>query len=136
MPCSGAAHTHGCGAHPRRGHGRRSSRPPCPATHPPTPAGACCCPGRCLQELAKLYTCDRKGEEDPGDLPYWEFPVLSWHKGYLTFFYNPRMIREAQASGRRVRMEAGGWAPPPLPPWHSLPAPQRPHLHSCAAALP
>ena len=49
-----------------------------------------------LQELMKPFPHDRKNEENPGEKPYYLFPVFSFYKGYLTTWYNPRMTKEAQ----------------------------------------
>ncbi|KAI7843623.1 hypothetical protein COHA_002863 [Chlorella ohadii] len=49
-----------------------------------------------VEELAKTYHFDKKGEVGPGEQPYLELPVLSVYKGHLTFFYNDKYIKEAQ----------------------------------------
>ena len=39
---------------------------------------------------------DRRGEVPEGEKPYLEIPVLSWHAGYLTGFYQRQYIDSAQ----------------------------------------
>ena len=39
---------------------------------------------------------DRRGEIPDGAKPYMEIPVLSWHEGYLTVFYQRQYIESAQ----------------------------------------
>jgi hypothetical protein len=49
--------------------------------------------------LARLFepvATDRRGEVPPGAKPYLEIPVLSWHAGRLTVFYQRRYIESAQ----------------------------------------
>ncbi|GAB4818759.1 hypothetical protein N2152v2_005805 [Parachlorella kessleri] len=49
-----------------------------------------------VQELAKIYAFDKKGELAPGTKPFLTVPVLSFYKGRLTFFYNDKYIKDAQ----------------------------------------
>jgi hypothetical protein len=49
--------------------------------------------------LAMLFdpiATDRRGEIPEGALPYMLIPVLSWHKGHLTVFYQRQYIESAQ----------------------------------------
>jgi alpha-ketoglutarate-dependent taurine dioxygenase len=39
---------------------------------------------------------DRRGEVPPGAKPYMEIPVLNWHAGRLTVFYQRQYIESAQ----------------------------------------
>ncbi|EFN55524.1 hypothetical protein CHLNCDRAFT_23227 [Chlorella variabilis] len=64
------------------------------------------------EELMKPFAFDRKNEEDPGDVPYWLLPVFSFYKGHFACFYNPRMMKEAQA--RRGRCGRAGNVAPAL----------------------
>ena len=51
-------------------------------------------------ELAALLfepiATDRRGEVPEGEKPYLEIPVLSWHAGFLTGFYQRQYIDSAQ----------------------------------------
>ena len=51
-----------------------------------------------MQELYNPFAHDRKNEENPGESPFYLFPVFSFYGGYLTTWYNPRMTKEAQVS--------------------------------------
>ena len=57
--------------------------------------------------LARLFepvATDRRGEVPPGAKPYLEIPVLSWHAGHLTVFYQRRYIESAQRFGDAPRL--------------------------------
>ena len=49
-----------------------------------------------LERLFDPVATDRRGEIPPGALPYMEIPVLSWHAGHLTVFYQRQYIESAQ----------------------------------------
>lgn len=49
-----------------------------------------------LQKLFEPIATDRRGEVPEGAKPFMEIPVLSWHKGYLTVFYQRQYIDSAQ----------------------------------------
>jgi len=57
--------------------------------------------------LAKLFdpiATDRRGEIPEGAKPYMEIPVLSWHEGYLTVFYQRQYIDSAQRFEGAMRL--------------------------------
>lgn len=57
--------------------------------------------------LAKLFepiATDRRGEIPEGAKPYMEIPVLSWHEGYLTVFYQRQYIDSAQRFEGALRL--------------------------------
>jgi hypothetical protein len=49
---------------------------------------------------------DRRGEIPPGAKPYMEIPVLSWHAGHLTVFYQRQYIDSAQRFQGAMRLTA------------------------------
>ena len=49
-----------------------------------------------LEKLFDPIATDRRGEIPNGAKPYMEIPVLSWHEGYLTVFYQRQYIDSAQ----------------------------------------
>jgi len=49
-----------------------------------------------LEKLFDPIATDRRGEIPNGAKPYMEIPVLSWHEGYLTVFYQRQYINSAQ----------------------------------------
>jgi len=49
-----------------------------------------------LQLLLQPIATDRRGEVPKGMLPYMLIPVLSWHQGFLTPFYQRQYIDSAQ----------------------------------------
>lgn len=49
-----------------------------------------------LKLLFESIATDRRGEIPKGAKPYMEIPPLSWHKGYLTVFYQRQYIDSAQ----------------------------------------
>ena len=49
-----------------------------------------------LERLFDVVATDRRGEVPPGSKPYMEIPVLSWHAGRLTVFYQRQYIESAQ----------------------------------------
>lgn len=49
-----------------------------------------------LALLFEPVACDRRGEVPPGAKPYLEIPVLNWHAGQLTVFYQRQYIESAQ----------------------------------------
>jgi len=57
--------------------------------------------------LGKLFdpiATDRRGEIPDGAKPYMEIPVLSWHEGYLTVFYQRQYIESAQRFDGAMRL--------------------------------
>ena len=57
--------------------------------------------------LVKLFdpiATDRRGEIPQGAKPYMEIPVLNWHKGYLTVFYQRQYIDSAQRFEGAMRL--------------------------------
>lgn len=57
-----------------------------------------------LEKLFDPIATDRRGEIPEGAKPYMEIPVLSWHKGYLTVFYQRQYIDSAQRFEGVVRL--------------------------------
>jgi alpha-ketoglutarate-dependent taurine dioxygenase len=49
-----------------------------------------------LERLFDPIATDRRGEVPPGAKPYMEIPVLNWHAGQLTVFYQRQYIESAQ----------------------------------------
>lgn len=49
-----------------------------------------------LERLFDPIATDRRGEVPPGAKPYMQIPVLSWHAGHLTVFYQRQYIDSAQ----------------------------------------
>jgi len=61
----------------------------------------------CPELLARLFdpiATDRRGEVPPGAKPYMEIPVLSWHAGHLTVFYQRQYIESAQRFADAMRL--------------------------------
>jgi hypothetical protein len=57
--------------------------------------------------LGKLFdpiATDRRGEIPEGAKPFMEIPVLSWHEGYLTVFYQRQYIDSAQRFKEAMRL--------------------------------
>lgn len=57
--------------------------------------------------LAKLFdpiATDRRGEIPVGAKPYMEIPVLNWHEGYLTVFFQRQYIDSAQRFEGAMRL--------------------------------
>jgi alpha-ketoglutarate-dependent taurine dioxygenase len=57
--------------------------------------------------LLKLFdpvATDRRGEVPPGQKPYMEIPVLNWHAGHLTVFYQRQYIESAQRFEDAMRL--------------------------------
>ena len=57
-----------------------------------------------LEKLFDPIATDRRGEIPDGAKPYMEIPVLSWHKGYLTVFYQRQYIDSAQRFEGAMRL--------------------------------
>lgn len=57
-----------------------------------------------LQKLFDPIATDRRGEIPEGAEPYMEIPVLSWHEGYLTVFYQRQYIDSAQRFEGAMRL--------------------------------
>ncbi len=49
-----------------------------------------------LVKLFEPVATDRRGEIPTGEKPYMEIPVLSWHQGFLTVFYQRQYINSAK----------------------------------------
>src|SRR5262245_13883721 len=49
-----------------------------------------------LQLLFEPIATDRRGEVPPGQKPYFEIPVFTWHEGFLTAIYQRQYIDSAQ----------------------------------------
>ena len=49
-----------------------------------------------LEKLFDPIATDRRGEIPEGEKPFMDIPVLSWHQGYLTVFYQRQYIESAQ----------------------------------------
>ncbi|MDH3271577.1 MAG: TauD/TfdA family dioxygenase [Gemmatimonadota bacterium] len=49
-----------------------------------------------LERLFDPIATDRRGEVPPGAKPYLQIPVLNWHEGKLTVFYQRQYIESAQ----------------------------------------
>lgn len=57
--------------------------------------------------LAKLFepiATDRRGEIPEGEKPFMEIPVFSWHRGFLTVFYQRQYIDSAQRFDDAMRL--------------------------------
>jgi alpha-ketoglutarate-dependent taurine dioxygenase len=57
-----------------------------------------------LERLFDPVATDRRGEVPPGQRPYMEIPVLSWHAGHLTVFYQRQYIESAQRFEGAMRL--------------------------------
>ncbi|MDZ7778343.1 MAG: TauD/TfdA family dioxygenase [Gemmatimonadota bacterium] len=57
-----------------------------------------------LERLFDPIATDRRGEIPPGAKPYMEIPVLSWHAGKLTVFYQRQYIESAQRFEGAMRL--------------------------------
>ena len=57
-----------------------------------------------LEMLFDPIATDRRGEVPEGAKPYMEIPVLSWHEGYLTVFYQRQYIDSAQRFEGAMRL--------------------------------
>lgn len=57
-----------------------------------------------LLRLFDPIATDRRGEVPPGAKPYMEIPVLSWHAGRLTVFYQRQYIESAQRFDDAMRL--------------------------------
>ena len=57
-----------------------------------------------LQLLFDPIATDRRGEVPEGAKPYMEIPVLNWHQGYLTVFYQRQYIDSAQRFEDAMRL--------------------------------
>lgn len=57
-----------------------------------------------LERLFDPIATDRRGEIPPGAKPYMEIPVLSWHAGHLTVFYQRQYIESAQRFEGAMRL--------------------------------
>ena len=57
-----------------------------------------------LEKLFDPIATDRRGEIPNGAKPYMEIPVLSWHEGYLTVFYQRQYIDSAQRFEGAMRL--------------------------------
>mgnify|MGYP000158442693 CR=1 FL=1 len=57
-----------------------------------------------LVKLFEPIATDRRGEIPDGAKPYMEIPVLSWHEGYLTAFYQRQYIDSAQRFDDAIRL--------------------------------
>ena len=57
-----------------------------------------------LERLFDPVATDRRGEIPPGAKPYMEIPVLSWHAGHLTVFYQRQYIESAQRFEGAMRL--------------------------------
>ncbi|MDX1494800.1 MAG: TauD/TfdA family dioxygenase, partial [Longimicrobiales bacterium] len=57
-----------------------------------------------LERLFDPIATDRRGEVPPGAKPYMEIPVLSWHAGHLTVFYQRQYIESAQRFDDAMRL--------------------------------
>jgi alpha-ketoglutarate-dependent taurine dioxygenase len=59
-----------------------------------------------LEKLFDPIATDRRGEIPKGAKPYMEIPVLSWHQGYLTVFYQRQYIDSAQRFEGAMRLSS------------------------------
>ena len=57
-----------------------------------------------LERLFDPIATDRRGEVPPGAKPYLEIPVLNWHAGQLTVFYQRQYIDSAQRFPDAMRL--------------------------------
>lgn len=57
-----------------------------------------------LERLFDPVATDRRGEIPPGAKPYMEIPILSWHAGHLTIFYQRQYIESAQRFEGAMRL--------------------------------
>jgi len=61
------------------------------------------CPDLLLRLFDPIAT-DRRGEVPPGAKPFMEIPVLNWHGGKLTVFYQRQYIESAQRFDEAMRL--------------------------------
>src|SRR5262245_3274366 len=59
-----------------------------------------------LKLLFEPVATDRRGEVPEGKKPYFEIPVFSWHRGYLTAIYQRQYIDSAQRFPNAPRLRA------------------------------
>ena len=57
-----------------------------------------------LERLFDPIATDRRGEVPEGMKPFMEIPVLNWHQGYLTVFYQRQYIESAQRFEGAMRL--------------------------------
>jgi len=57
-----------------------------------------------LERLFDPVATDRRGEIPPGEKPFMEIPVLNWHAGHLTVFYQRQYIESAQRFADALRL--------------------------------
>lgn len=57
-----------------------------------------------LEKLFDPIATDRRGEIPEGAKPYMEIPVLNWHEGHLTVFYQRQYIDSAQRFDGAMRL--------------------------------
>lgn len=57
-----------------------------------------------LERLFDPIATDRRGEVPEGAKPYMEIPVLNWHEGHLTVFYQRQYIDSAQRFDGAMRL--------------------------------
>jgi hypothetical protein len=57
-----------------------------------------------LERLFDPIATDRRGEVPPGAKPFMEIPVLNWHAGHLTVFYQRQYIESAQRFDEAMRL--------------------------------
>ena len=57
-----------------------------------------------LEKLFDPIATDRRGEIPEGAKPFLEIPVLNWHEGYLTIFYQRQYIDSAQRFEGAMRL--------------------------------
>lgn len=61
------------------------------------------CPDLLLKLFEPIAT-DRRGEIPEGEKPFMDIPVLSWHDGFLTVFYQRQYIESAQRFPEAMRL--------------------------------
>ena len=59
-----------------------------------------------LERLFDPIATDRRGEIPEGAKPFMEIPVLNWHEGHLTVFYQRQYIESAQRFPEAMRLTA------------------------------
>lgn len=60
-----------------------------------------------LEKLFDPIATDRRGEVPEGQKPFMEIPVLNWHEGHLTVFYQRQYIDSAQRFDEAMRLTPG-----------------------------
>jgi hypothetical protein len=60
-----------------------------------------------LELLFGEIATDRRGEEPPGEKPFFTIPVYSWHAGFLTVIYQRQYIDSAQRFSDAPRLTDG-----------------------------